>query len=155
MQRYWMNPNSSKCLKVLSFTEEMLAPNPRAGSFGTILASMGRPFPREMTMKIVNPRPACPTRRPGGIIAASVWVLVLILPTAPAANADYDYYQRPPYQGGLVDSYHRYNPQLYKRLYPDRVPNNYDYEPREPAVSAPSPHCRYTCPGGPLDPARD
>jgi len=56
-----------------------------------------------------------PTRQPDGILAASVCVLALIFPNAPVANADddgYDYYERPPYQGGLIDSYDCYNPQL-------------------------------------------
>jgi len=158
VQIYRIHPNSSEFLKVLFVADQMLALKPRAGPYGKILASMACSFSREVKMKIANPRPVRPTRHPGRIMAAGVWVLALILPSAPVADDDddgYDYYERPPDRGGLIDSYDRYNPQLYRRLYPDRVPNNYDYEPREPAVSEPSPLCLYTCPGGPLDAARD
>lgn len=80
------------------------------------------------------------------IAAAASLVAVAFIPQAHAEgdDDDYVYYERPPpYQGGLIDSYDRYDPQLRQQIYPDRVPNNYDYEPRVPN-RRPLP-CWYTC----------
>lgn len=75
-------------------------------------------------------------------------IMALMFTAIVYADDDYDHYQRPPYQGGLIDSYDRYDPQLHRNLY--GTPNGSDYEYhhsyRESRVPTQrEPLCIYTC----------